>query len=176
VPVACVGSGDCAVRGSAQPGSRIRGNVSLVTPVVARRSVVLESSGYGPAMDEGIVGPVAGATHTTFGPVEIEVGGIGDARIKRMTYPPGMRWSTDLRPLVGTERCEHGHAGFLVQGALHFEFEDGCVLEFVAPAVVEVAPGHDAWVVGDRPAVLIEVDFETATIERLGLPESHRHD
>ncbi len=49
-------------------------------------------------------------------------------------------------------------------------------LEFVAPAVVEVAPGHDAWVVGDEPAVLIEVDFETTTIPRLGMPDAHRHD
>ena len=127
-------------------------------------------------MDEEIFGAVSGATHTSFGPVEIDVGDIGEARIKRMIYPPGMRWSKDLRPLVGTERCEHAHAGLLVRGALHFEFDDGCVLDFVAPAVVEVAPGHDAWVVGDRPAVLIEVDFETATIGRLGLPDAHRHE
>ena len=53
------------------------------------------------------------------------------------------------QPLVGTARCEHAHAGFLIEGALHFEFEDGCVLEFAAPAIVEVAPGHDAWVVGE---------------------------
>jgi len=120
--------------------------------------------------------PVTGARHVTFGPVEIDVGEVGDARIKRMVYPPGMRWSTDLQPLVGTARCEHAHAGFLIEGALHFEFEDGCVLEFAAPAIVEVAPGHDAWVVGEEPAVLFEVDFEATTIPRLGLREAHVHD
>jgi hypothetical protein len=119
---------------------------------------------------------VNGARHMTFGPVEIDVGDVGDARIKRMVYPPGMRWSTDLQPLVGTARCEHAHAGFLAEGALHFEFEDGCVLEFTAPAIVEVEPGHDAWVLGDERAVLIEVDFETATISRLGLRDAHVHD
>lgn len=119
--------------------------------------------------------PVAGARHVTFGPVEIDVGAIGDARIKRLVYPPGMRWSTDLRPLVGTERCEHAHAGFLTEGALRFEFDDGCTLEFTAPAIVEVAPGHDARVISDHAAVLIEVDFETSTIQRLGLPETHHH-
>ena len=31
----------------------------------------------------------------------------------------------------------------LIEGGLHFEFEDGCVLEFAAPAIVDVAPGHD---------------------------------
>lgn len=120
--------------------------------------------------------PVSGATHVTFGPVEIDVGPVGDARMKRMVYPPGMRWSVDLKPMVKTERCEHAHAGFLTEGRLHFEFEDGCVVEFDAPAVVEVAPGHDAWVVGDGPAVLIEVDFESTTIPRLGLPSAHVHD
>jgi hypothetical protein len=126
-------------------------------------------------MSEGIFGPVAGASHVSFGPVEIDIGEVGDARIKRLVYPPGMRWSTDLQPLVGTERCEHAHAGFLVHGALHFEFEDGCVLEYAAPAIVDVAPGHDAWVVGDEPAVLIEIDFETTTIPRLGLADVHVH-
>ena len=127
-------------------------------------------------MSEGTGMPVTGARHVTFGPVEIDVGEVGDARIKRMVYPPGMRWSTDLQPLVGTARCEHAHAGFLIEGALHFEFEDGCVLEFAAPAIVEVAPGHDAWVVGEEPAVLFEVDFEATTIPRLGLREAHVHD
>lgn len=104
------------------------------------------------------------------------MGAIGDARIKRMVYPPGMRWSTDLKPIVGTERCEHAHAGFLAEGSLRFEFDDGCSLQYLAPAIVDVAPGHDAFVVGDVPAVLIEVDFETATVERLGVAERHHHD
>jgi hypothetical protein len=127
-------------------------------------------------MGEARFDAVSGARHVSFGPVEIDVGSVGEARIKRMVYPAGMRWSTDIQPLVGTERCEHAHAGFLVEGALRFEFDDGCTLEYVAPAVVDVAPGHDACVVGDHHAVLIEVDFEAATIARLGMPEAHRHD
>ena len=107
-------------------------------------------------MSEGIFGPVSGASSVTFGPVQIDVGDIGDARVKRLVYPPGMRWSVDLKPLAGTEQCEHAHAGFLVHGALTFAFDDGCLLEFVAPAVVEVAPGHDAWVVGSEPAVVVD--------------------
>ncbi len=130
---------------------------------------------YRQVMSEERFPAVAGASHSSFGPVEIDVGAAGDARIKRMVYPPGTRWSTDLKPIVGTDWCEHAHAGFLAEGSLRFEFEDGCALEYVAPAVVEVAPGHDAVVVGDGPAVLIEVDFETATVERLGIAE-HRHD
>ena len=31
-------------------------------------------------------------------------------------------------------------------------------------------------VVGDEEAVLIEFDFESDTVSRFGLPETHRHD
>ncbi len=127
-------------------------------------------------MSDATTEPVAGATRVTFGPVQIDVGEVGEARIKRMVYPAGMRWSTDLQPLARTERCEHAHAGFLAAGALTFAFDDGCTVDYAAPAIVDVAPGHDAWVVGDEPAVLIEVDFLTATVARLGVADFHRHD
>ena len=122
-----------------------------------------------------IFAPVPGAEHQTFGPVEIDIVRVGDARIKRSIYPVGLRWSTDLRSLVGTETCLHAHAGFLAHGALRFEYPDGCVVELSAPAVVDIAPGHDASVQSDEPAVLIEVDYEADTTTRLGVADEHRH-
>jgi hypothetical protein len=127
-------------------------------------------------MRDVLFGPVPGAVHQTFGPVEIDLAEVGDARVKRTVYPAGMRWSVDIRPLVGTERCEHAHVGFLAHGGLHFEYPDGCVVDLEAPAIVDVAPGHDAWVVGDQPAVLIEFDFEATTTVRIGVPDEHVHD
>jgi hypothetical protein len=118
---------------------------------------------------------VPGAEHQTFGPVEIDIVRVGDARIKRSIYPVGLRWSVHLRPLVGTDGCRHAHVGFLAQGALHFEYPDGCGVDMTAPAVLDIAPGHDAWVQGDEPAVVIEVDYEADTIERLGVADEHRH-
>ena len=38
-----------------------------------------------------------------------------------------------------------------------------------------VEPGHDAWVIGDEPAVLIQFDWEEGTTRRLGLPPEHSH-
>ena len=35
--------------------------------------------------------------------------------------------------------------------------------------VYEIPPGHDGWVVGDEPAVLIEFDFLGDTARRFGL-------
>ena len=118
---------------------------------------------------------VPGAEHQTFGPVELDIARVGDARIKRSIYPAGLRWSIDLRPLVGTERCNHAHVGFLASGALHFEYADGCGVDLTAPAVVDIAPGHDAWVVGGEPAVLIEVDYAGDTVARLGVAAEHHH-
>jgi len=125
--------------------------------------------------DDALFAPVPGAEHQVFGPVAIDIVRIGDSRIKRSVYPPGMRWSTDLKPMVGTDSCSHAHVGFLAHGALRFEYTDGCRVDLVAPAAVDIAPGHDAWVVGDEPAVLIEVDLEGDTIARLGVAASHEH-
>jgi hypothetical protein len=48
-------------------------------------------------------------------------------------------------------------------------------VEHKAPQIVAIEPGHDGWVVGKEPVVLIEFDFEGETIRRLGMPDAHRH-
>jgi hypothetical protein len=122
-----------------------------------------------------ITAPIKGAERREIGHVRLEVVRAGDARVKRMIYPRGFRWSVDMKPTVKTERCMHAHVGFLVRGEIHIEYADGCVVEFKAPQVLQIDPGHDGWVVGDEPAVVIEFDFEGDTIARLGMPKEHRH-
>ena len=120
-------------------------------------------------------GPIDGALHTTIGGLEADEVEAGRARIKRIVYPAGWRWSVDMAPVVGTERCMHAHVGFLVQGAIGVEYDDGCKVEYTAPAPVVVEPGHDGWVIGDEPAVLVQVDCDTETVSRFGLEGTHRH-
>jgi len=81
-----------------------------------------------------------------------------------------------MKEIAGTDLCMHAHVGFLARGRIHIQYADGCKLEFAAPQVVVVEPGHDGWVVGDEAAVLIEFDFEGDTVRRLGMPDAHRHD
>ena len=109
------------------------------------------------------------------GGVQLEVARAGAARVKRMIYPAGFRWSKNMKPIVGTDLCMHAHVGFLARGRIHIEYADGCIVEHVAPQVVAIDPGHDGWVVGREPAVLIEFDFEGDTVERLGMPARHQH-
>jgi len=119
--------------------------------------------------------PIEGAERSEVGGLVIDEVVAGDGRIKRVIYPPGFRWSTYMKPIVGTELCMHAHAGFLARGEIHIEYADGCVVEHKAPQIVAIDPGHDGWVVGSEPVVLIEFDFERDTIERLGMPDAHRH-
>jgi len=122
-----------------------------------------------------VFAPVAGAERREFGHVLLEVGKAGAARVKRMIYPAGFRWSKDMKPVVGTELCMHAHVGFLVHGEIHIEYPDGCVIEHRAPQIIAIDPGHDGWVVGKEPVVMVEFDFERDTIAKLGMPTSHTH-
>ena len=119
--------------------------------------------------------PVNGAQHHDVAGVRIAVSPAGDGRIKRVIYPVGFRWSRDMKPVTGTDRCMFAHVGFLLQGQVHVDYPDGCTVEFRAPQVVTIEPGHDAWVVGNEPAILIEFDFKSETARRFGLKGSHVH-
>jgi hypothetical protein len=128
-----------------------------------------------PTAADPLLAPVKGAERREVGRVRAEVGRAGEARVKRMVYPPGFRWSRDMKPVVGTDLCMHAHVGFLARGEIHIEYADGCIVEHKAPQIVAIEPGHDGWVVGKQPVVLIEFDFEGDTIRRLGMPAAHRH-
>ena len=122
-----------------------------------------------------LLAPMQGAEHREIAGVQLDIARAGAGRVKRVVYPPGFRWSAQMKAIVGGDLCMHAHVGFLARGQVHIQYADGCVLEFTAPQVVAVEPGHDAWVVGEGPAVLIEFDFEGETVSRLGMPEVHSH-
>jgi hypothetical protein len=139
---------------------------------IAKRRKIMRAR---PKTSDPLLAPVKGAEVREIGHVRLEVGRAGAARVKRMVYPPGFRWSVDMKPIVGTPLCMHAHVGFLASGEIHIEYADGCVVEHRAPQIVAIEPGHDGWVVGRKPVVLIEFDFEGDTISRLGMPDTHRH-
>jgi hypothetical protein len=127
------------------------------------------------AAADTLLAPIKGAEHREVGGVQLDTVRTGTGRVKRAVYPVGFRWSKNIKPITGTDMCMHAHVGFLARGRIHMEFGDGCVKEFVAPQVVVIEAGHDGWVEGNEPAVLIEFDFEGDTASKLGLPETHRH-
>ena len=125
--------------------------------------------------NDPLLGKIKDAEHREIGGVILDTVRTGSGRVKRAIYPVGFRWSKNIKPIVGSNLCMHAHVEFLARGRIHMEFADGCVKEFAAPQVVVIEPGHDGWVEGNEPAVLVEFDFEGDTAKKLGLPEQHRH-
>lgn len=126
--------------------------------------------------NDPLLAPMNGAEHRNVGGVQLDVVRAGTGRVKRSIYPPGFRWSKDMKPIVGSDFCRHAHVGFLAHGQIHIQYADGCVVELAAPQAVTIEPGHDGWVVGDDPAVMIEFDFEGETARRFGIADAHRHE
>jgi quercetin dioxygenase-like cupin family protein len=92
----------------------------------------------------------------TFEKGKVELINIGGGTVGRLTIEPGWRWSKHVKPVVGTEWCEAPHFQYHVSGRLHVLMMDGTEFE-VGPGEVSALPsGHDAWVVGDEPVVLID--------------------
>ena len=85
-----------------------------------------------------------------------EILNVGDAAIGRLVLQPGWRWSNDVKPIAGTASCEAPHFQYHVSGRLAIRMDDGT--EFIAsPGDVTSLPrGHDAWVVGEEPVVVVD--------------------
>ena len=83
---------------------------------------------------------------------------IGEATIGRAIFEPGWRWATSVQPIAKTKSCEAPHFQYHVAGVLKVVMDDGTELE-CHPGDVSLLPsGHDAWVIGDEPAIV--VDFQ----------------
>jgi hypothetical protein len=88
----------------------------------------------------------------------VELVNIGGALVGRAVFEPGWRWATSVQPLAKTRSCEAPHFQYHVSGVLKVRMDDGTELECRAGDVSLLPSGHDAWVVGDQPAVV--VDFQ----------------
>jgi hypothetical protein len=119
--------------------------------------------------------PVNGAEQRQVNGVQIDITRAGQGRIRRVIYPAGFRWSKDMKATVGTDLCAHTHVGFIIEGEIGIQYADGCQAHFTAPQAVVIEAGHDGWVAGSGPAVMIEFDFEGETASRFGLPARHSH-
>ena len=86
----------------------------------------------------------------------VELVKLGGGEIGRYTFQPGWRWSECIKPVVGTDSCQVEHVGYMVSGGLQVQHEDGSTGEIAGGSVYRITPGHDAWVLGDEPVVVVE--------------------
>ena len=92
----------------------------------------------------------------TFEKGKFEVVQIGGVTIGRATYQPGWKWSLHVGPTVGASRCNVEHVGLVLAGAATAAMEDGTIHELREGNLFYIPPGppgHDSWVLGDKPYV-----------------------
>ena len=81
---------------------------------------------------------------------------LGDFTLGKGTFEPGWRWSEDVKPIAGTDSCQVRHTGFVVSGSMTVRMDDGTEATAKPGDVLVIEPGHDAWVVGDEPCVMLD--------------------
>ncbi len=93
----------------------------------------------------------------------VEVVHLGPAKAARLRFEPGWRWSECIKPVAGTESCQATHVGAMMSGRLHIVHDDGLEADLGPGDGYRIAPGHDAWVVGDEPAICFEFESTAAS-------------
>ena len=86
----------------------------------------------------------------------VQIVTLGDTVVSRITFQPGWKWSSDVKPIAGTEKCMFLHEGYCLSGSGVIQDADGTETTISAGDGLRVEPGHDAWVVGDEPWVMVE--------------------
>lgn len=86
----------------------------------------------------------------------LELVNLGGGQIGRYTFQPGWRWAECIKPIAGTDSCQVEHVGYVIAGTLHVKHDDGTEADLAPGSVFRVAPGHDAWTVGDEEFVSVE--------------------
>ena len=82
---------------------------------------------------------------------------VGSVKFGRLTLDPGWKWSVHVQPTAKTKSCEAPHTQYHASGRLHVRMDDGTEVEYGPGDVGHIPPGHDAWVVGNEPVVVIDV-------------------
>ena len=89
---------------------------------------------------------------------KLELVKIGGAMVGRAVFQPGWKWSESVKPIAKTKSCEAPHFQYHVSGTLRVRMDDGTERDLKAGDVSLLPSGHDAWVVGNDPVVV--VDFQ----------------
>jgi hypothetical protein len=92
----------------------------------------------------------------TFAKGRLETLTLGGTTVGRATFEPGWRWSECVKPIAGTESCQVAHLGYVVSGRMRVVMDDGTQGDAGPGDLAEIAPGHDAWILGDEPCVFVD--------------------
>jgi hypothetical protein len=87
---------------------------------------------------------------------KVEVLKLGDVPVIRDIFEPGWRWSESVKPMAKTDSCQVYHVLYVLSGRMVTRMDDGTTAELGPGDVGIIPPGHDGWVVGDVPCVVLD--------------------
>ena len=87
---------------------------------------------------------------------KMDVVNLGSVMAGRGTFAPGWKWSECVKPIAKTDSCQVSHVGYMISGRMKVVMDDGTEAEMGPGDAMVIPPGHDAWIVGDEPAVLLD--------------------
>jgi quercetin dioxygenase-like cupin family protein len=87
---------------------------------------------------------------------KLELVNLAGGAVGRATFEPGWQWSKHVKPIAGTDSCQAAHMGYVISGRMKIVMDDGEEAEFEPGDFMVCPPGHDAWIVGDQPCVVID--------------------
>lgn len=87
---------------------------------------------------------------------KMDVVNLGEATVGRAVFEPGWKWSECVKPIAGTDSCQVSHLGYVVSGRMHVRMDDGSEIELGPGDAVVISAGHDAWILGDEPCVMLD--------------------
>ena len=70
------------------------------------------------------------------------------------TYQPGWRWSLHAGPQIN--KASENHIGYVFSGRMMVKDLSGNEEEIEPGFAFEIAPGSDAWVIGDKPCIALD--------------------
>ncbi|MFF2148920.1 cupin domain-containing protein [Kitasatospora sp. NPDC058190] len=83
--------------------------------------------------------------------VNLDAGPVG-----RAVFQPGWQWSKHVKPIARTDSCQAAHLGYVISGRMRIVMDDGQQTDFGPGDFMVCPPGHDAWILGDEPCVIVD--------------------
>jgi hypothetical protein len=79
---------------------------------------------------------------------------LGETTIGRAVFERGWKWSECVKSIADTV-CPVARTGYMVSGHMKVVMVSGSEGEAGPGDMFVIAPGHDAWTVGDEPCVML---------------------
>jgi len=94
---------------------------------------------------------------------QVDVVHLAGTTAARFTMEPGWTWAACVKPVAGTDSCQHRHLGVVQSGRMRVMHDDGTVLELGPGDAYVIEPGHNAEILGGD--VFVGFEFQPQAAE-----------